>query len=401
MKILILDDDPFVLKLLPIQLRALGLKQRGYVELVSCDRGQAAVEVLQREGQRIHLIFCDLQMPEMDGIEFVRHLVRLDYRGGLVLFSGEDQRILQAAEQLARAHGLRVLGALHKPVPPSELRRMLDETLAGIPDAGAATASYEPDALRRALAAGELENHYQPKVDLATGAVVGMEALARWRHPDDGLVLPARFIPVAERAGLAGELARVVLSAALRDTARWHAAGHVWDVSVNVSLGSLSSLDFPDLVARLAEEAGVPARHLVLEVTESQMMTDRQSQLDILTRLRLKRVRLSIDDFGTGYSFMTQLRDLPVDELKVDRSFVHGAAREPQLRAMLEASLGLARQLGITAVAEGVEERADWDLLRAAGCDLAQGFLIARPMPATAVEDWFAQWHDERLALVA
>lgn len=399
-KILILDDDPFALKLLSIQLRAFGLKSRGYLELVSCERGDVAVELLEADPQDIGLVFCDLQMPEMDGVEFVRHLVRLDYRGGVILVSGEDQRILQVAERLAKAHGLKVLAALQKPVLSKQLRKVLDEAIPKITvpdDMGEKT--YGPDEFRRAIAAGEVLNHYQPKVDMASGAVVGVEALVRWQHPEDGLVMPANFIAMAEESELITDMAKVVLKAAFRQARQCHDAGQEMDVAVNVSMANLSWLEFPDFVAQQAEEAGVSLSKLVLELTESQLMKNPRTQLDILTRLRLKGVRLSIDDFGTGYSSLAQLRDVPFDELKIDRTFVHRAAGDPSLRAILEASLGLAQQLGLRTVAEGIEDREDWDFLRASGCDMAQGYFVSKPMAGEDLVGWIGGWQERRAQL--
>ncbi|WP_240538340.1 EAL domain-containing protein [Rhodoferax sp. PAMC 29310] len=253
---------------------------------------------------------------------------------------------------------------------------------------------YGADELRAAIANGELVNYYQPKVVVATGEVVGVETLVRWRHPQDGMVFPDQFIGVAEAHGLIDVLTRVVLTGALAQAKVWQDAGWVLRVAVNLSMVSLTSLDFPDFVAGLAAQAGVPPQGLVLEVTESRLMQDLRAPLEILTRLRLKRFRLSIDDFGTGHSSLTQLHDLPFDELKIDQSFVHSAWTNETLRAMYDASLGLARQLGIEVVAEGVEDRADWNFLRRTGCDLAQGYFIARPMPAADFPGWMEDWQD-------
>jgi len=159
-------------------------------------------------------------------------------------------------------------------------------------------------------------------------------------------------------------------------------------VAVNVSMANLTALDFPDFVSEQARLKGLPPASIVLEVTESQLMRDLRAPLEILTRLRLKRFRLSIDDFGTGHSSLAQLRDLPFDELKIDRSFVHGAHNNEILRAIFQASLGLAKQLGMATVAEGVEDSDDADFVRSTGCDLAQGYLIAKPMAASQVEAW-------------
>ena len=166
-------------------------------------------------------------------------------------------------------------------------------------------------------------------------------------------------------------------------------------------MDNLAALDFPDVVAQLADAAGVALPSLILEVTESRLMTDLRKALDSLTRLRLKRIGLSIDDFGTGHSSLVQLRDAPFDELKLDKGFVHGAGIDSSLRAIVEGTLGMARQLGMKSVAEGVEDRADWDFMRVLGCDVAQGYFIARPMLAIDLARWKTGWESRRRELTA
>jgi EAL domain-containing protein (putative c-di-GMP-specific phosphodiesterase class I)/DNA-binding NarL/FixJ family response regulator len=396
MTTLVIDDDPFALKLLGRQLELLGCD-----ELTLCGGAQEAIVLLEQQGHLISLVFCDLQMPDLDGVEFVRHLARIGYRGGLVLVSGEDERVLLTVQKLAQAHRMQVLGALQKPVSPAQLRHILDNkpsrpALVPVVPASA----YGAEELARAIAAGELVNHYQPKVDLATGALVGVEALVRWQHPIAGLVYPDRFISTAESHGLIDELTRAVLVNALRQSRAWQQEGLPLQMAVNVSMDNLAALDFPDVVARLAAQAGVALSNLTLEVTESRLMGDSRASLEILTRLRLKRITLSIDDFGTGHSSLAQLRDIPFDELKLDRGFIDGVSKDAALRAIVEATLAMARQLGIKSVAEGVEDRADWDLLRRLGCDVAQGYLISRPMPGNAVPGWRADWEPRRPGLM-
>ncbi len=397
MKILLIDDEVFALKLLIHQLAGLGLR-----EVTPVSGGAEALALIARGG-RFDVILSDLQMPGMDGVEFVRALTQSGYDGELVLVSGEDKRILKTAEQLARAHGLRVLGRLRKPVAPERLA----EVLAHRADAVASRPRtegrcYGPDELRQAIAAGELVCHCQPKVSLASGALTGVEILVRWQHPADGLVFPDRFISVAEEHGLIDDLTRAVLRDALRQARLWFDAGHEMHVAVNVSMDNLENLDFPDYVAAAAQEMDVSLSSMVLEVTESRLMKDMRAPLDILARLRLKRVDLSIDDFGTGHSSLAQLRDLPFNELKIDRSFVRGACRDAQLAAICDASLDIARKLGMRSVAEGVEDVDDWNFLRAHGCDIAQGYFIARPMPMAALADWLPEWkrHCIELGLV-
>jgi EAL domain-containing protein (putative c-di-GMP-specific phosphodiesterase class I)/CheY-like chemotaxis protein len=365
-----------------------------------CESAQSAQTLLESEFETIGLVFCDLQMPDIDGVEFVRHLARIGYRGGLVLVSGENGRILQTVRKLAQAHQIDMIAALAKPVSLEQLRQVLASNASRQASAArAARHAYAPGELRRAIAAGELVNHYQPKVALSTGELVGVEVLVRWQHPTAGLVLPDQFIATAEEHGLIDPLTRSVLTSALRQGRVWHDAGLDIQLAVNVSMDNLAALDFPDVVAQLANDAGVALSSVVLEVTESRLMKDLRAPLDILTRLRLKRISLSIDDFGTGHSSLAQLRDIPFDELKLDRSFVNGASRDPALRAIVEATLQMARQLGMKSVAEGVEDRADWNLLRTLGCDVAQGYLIARPMPGNELPAWWKAWQPRRMEL--
>ncbi len=384
MNVLLVDDEPFASKMLAHQLANLGFSAVSIHE-----RARDALAQIERDVGHFGLIFCDLQMPDLDGVEFVRHLGRIGFAGGVVLVSGENCRVLQTVERLAHSHKLDMLGVLQKPVSVELLKHMVERTASRADKTThAAPRVYTAEELRLGILRGEMVNYYQPKVEIATGVVSGMETLVRWQHPRDGLVYPDAFIGLLEEFGLIGELTRVVLAGALRQSRSWLDAGLHLHVAVNVSMDDLVSLNFPDVVAHELDQAGVPASSLTLEVTESRLMKDQLTAFDILMRLRLKRIALSIDDFGTGYSSLVQLRDIPFDELKIDRSFVHGAHQDASLGAIFEASLGLARQLDMKTVAEGVEDQNDWDYLRAHGCDLAQGYFVAKAMPAEDVVGW-------------
>jgi diguanylate cyclase (GGDEF)-like protein len=236
--------------------------------------------------------------------------------------------------------------------------------------------------LRRALDRDdELVLHYQPKITLAGERIEGVEALLRWQHPARGLVLPGDFVPVAEGTGLIVRLTERVLRLALAQSRSWLDAGHAVPVAVNLSTRCLLDADLPDRVQRLLSEQGVPAGLLRLEVTESAVMGDARC-LEVLQRLHDLGVRLSIDDFGTGYSSMAYLRRMPVDELKIDRSFVLGMCTAPQDTVLVRSAIDLGHNLGLTVVAEGVEGADQVAALRALGCDVAQGYHYARPMPA-------------------
>jgi EAL domain-containing protein (putative c-di-GMP-specific phosphodiesterase class I)/CheY-like chemotaxis protein len=390
-RILVLDDDPFALRMLTHLLVG-----QSFPRVVTCENGRAALEWVDRPEGSPDLILCDLNMPEMDGVEFVRKLVDHRYTGSLILVSGEDERVLKTAEKLVTAHRIPLLGHLHKPVTPEGLAAMLGRWIPPSQAQPRAQKVYGADELRAALTNGELVNFYQPKVAVATARVVGVETLVRWRHPVDGMVFPDQFIGVAEGHGLIDDLTRAVLAGALAQARVWQEAGLALRVAVNVSMDNLASLDFVDFVVGLAAEAGVPPQEVVLEVTESRLMGDLRAPLEVLTRLRLRRFHLSIDDFGTGHSSLAQLRDIPFDELKIDQSFVHGAWSDDTVRAMYDASLGLAHQLGMEVVAEGVEDGADWDFLRRTGCHLAQGYFIARPMPAAELPGWIRTWNERQ-----
>jgi EAL domain-containing protein (putative c-di-GMP-specific phosphodiesterase class I) len=205
---------------------------------------------------------------------------------------------------------------------------------------------------------------------------------------------------VAEEHGLIQDLTRVVIANALRHTKSWQLEmGLALEVAINVSMDDLGSLEFADYIAAEAAAVGMAPKDVTLEVTESRLMHDQRVPLEVLTRLRLKRFRISIDDFGTGHSSLAQLRDMPFDELKIDRGFVHGASSDKTLRAIFDTSVLLAKQLGMQIVTEGIEDRADWDYARRSGCDIAQGYFIAKPMPAKDIHDWIEEWEERALAV--
>ncbi|MFD2092045.1 bifunctional diguanylate cyclase/phosphodiesterase [Blastococcus deserti] len=245
--------------------------------------------------------------------------------------------------------------------------------------------------LRTALDTDQLDVHYQPKLELRTGAVIGVEALVRWDHPQRGLLSPDVFLPLAEQAGLMRRLALRVLERSLRDLCAWRAAGHDLSVAVNLSVSNLQDVALPGQVGMLLDAFGVPAACLILEITEDVLMADAARSQQVLTGLRRLGVRMSIDDYGTGYSSLSYLRALPVDELKLDRSFVSHLTRDERAAAIVRSTLQLSLDLGMRMVVEGVEDAATLAALRAWGCDYAQGYHIARPMPARQFLTWLAE----------
>jgi len=242
--------------------------------------------------------------------------------------------------------------------------------------------------LRQALADGALSLHYQPQVGLTTGRSRGVEALARWPHPRHGLISPALFIPLAEQSGLMAALTRWVLEAALRQARSWGQDGLDVTVAVNLCASDVQDLALPDMVAALLRAAAVPPDRLRLELTEGTLLRDPARGAAVLARLAALGVRSALDDFGTGYSSLAYLARLPVDELKIDQSFVR-ALEEGEAEAVIVAStIGLGHSLGLAVVAEGVETGATWERLARLGCDAAQGYYVSRPLPAAEMERW-------------
>jgi predicted signal transduction protein with EAL and GGDEF domain len=251
--------------------------------------------------------------------------------------------------------------------------------------------------LREAVASGGLVLHYQPKIVLESGQVDGVEALVRWPHPERGLLAPDEFIPLAERTGLIRPLTTLVIEQALAQCRAWHAAGWPLVVAVNLSARSLQDSHLPDDVARLLADAGVEARWLQLELTESMVMEDRARAVEVLDRLHAMGVGLSVDDFGTGYSSLAYLKRLPVGEIKIDKSFILHMAVDGNDALIARSTVDLGHNLGLKVVAEGVETPAAWAQLAAMGCDIAQGYLISRPLPAEDLSRWLVRWHQDRL----
>ena len=244
--------------------------------------------------------------------------------------------------------------------------------------------------LRAAIEKDELRLYYQPKVDLATGRLDSVEALVRWQHPTRGFMPPDQFIPLAEQTGLITPLSHWVLTAAVRQCRLWQDAGRPIRIAVNLSTRLLLRRDLVETITALLQAEGVQPRWLEVEITESAMMADPSRALSMLTRLHDMGVRLAIDDFGTGYSSLSYLKRLPVDEIKIDKSFVLDMPANNDDAAIARSIIDLGHNLNLSVVAEGVEDDATWHQLLAMGCDQAQGYYLSRPLPAAD----FAVWHD-------
>jgi len=376
LRFLVVEDQGFQRWTLEQMLRSMGAD-----EVLAAENGERALEIVRSAHPPIDVIVTDLKMPGMDGIEFIRHVGEAISPASFLLVSEQDPSLLASVAAMTEAYGVRLLQALRKPVT----RQKLAAAIARAREPALAAEAHHTFALRE-IDAGirnrEFVPYFQAKVSLSTGGVEGAEALARWRHPQLGLVLPGSFVHVLESNGKMEAMTLAMLEQAAAACRGWRERGFATTVSVNVSLTSLVDVGLADRLDNVVSLHGLEPADVVLEVTETAATSHLAHVLENLSRLRMKGFGLSIDDYGTGYASMQQLARVPFTELKIDRTFVQSAVGGGSGRAMLESSLEIAAKLGIAAVAEGVSSEEQLVLLRSLGCPLAQGNYFAEPMSA-------------------
>jgi len=387
LRVMVVEDHGFQRRMALRLLADLGIGQ-----VQEAADGAAALHLLETAASPPDVILVDLDMPGMDGIEFIGHVAQRRLARAVALVSALDPALLNTVQMMARAYGLYVLGSIEKPLSLEKLEDLLTRYEEHLLEAEKED-HVEVDLvdLRRGLREGEIVPWFQPQAEFANGKVVGVEALARWER--DGVVIrPQHFVHMLEADGLATELTDVILEGALRWKRRWQDDGLRLNLSVNVSPATLHDPGAADRYQQMVEAHGLSPSEVVLEITESQLMADAALGLGVLARLRLKGFGLSIDDFGTGYSSLAQLSQVPFTELKIDQGFVFGAHSQSRKRAVVEASLDLARKLQLETVAEGVETVEDWQMLAELGCGIAQGYLVGMPVSAEDLAESVRRW---------
>jgi len=337
------------------------------------------------------LLVLDLNMPEMDGIEVIRKLADKNLHLLLVLISGFDTRVLHSAQQLAKAHNFKVIATLAKPVPIHEFIEVLEQTSTNIQHEKKAPAikqDISSQELQHGLNEHQFILHYQPQVNMKTSKFEGVESLVRWKHPVRGLLYPDQFIPLAEKNKLIDQLTEEVITLAVEQNKKWKTEDFSIPISVNVSAQNITSLSLPEQLKELTDKHAVTPENITIEITESAVMKELTSSLDVLNRLRMKGFSLSIDDFGTGYSSLTHLYQAPFTELKIDQNFVSHMTSDAEALVIVKICIMLGKMLGMKLVAEGVETQEIWHDLKTLDCDIAQGYFIAKPMPANELLIW-------------
>jgi len=385
-RLLVIDDQQELCEFIAEVAKRLGFEALAVTEADAFRRGYLDFSPT--------VVVLDLQMAGADGIELLRYLGQQGAKAQVLVASGMDQRVLSIAEQVGRTQGLSMLGALQKPIMLGDLEAVLRKTMK--PSVGVSATDLE-----LALARRELQVFYQPKARYIDGRwhVEGVEALARWRHPMRGFIPPPVFIAIAESSGLIRDLTEQIVDMSMRQTAAWHAQGLKLAVAINLSPRLLNDRTFPNLAERLAAQYSVDPQYITFEITESAAMSDPDTTMDVLTRLRVKNFGLSIDDFGTGYSSLKQLYLMPFSELKIDISFVRDVCHRDEARVMVETMVLLAHKLGLTTCVEGVETQEALDFLAQANCDRVQGYLIGKPMPGADLPGAVAAWNTAPVAL--
>jgi EAL domain-containing protein (putative c-di-GMP-specific phosphodiesterase class I) len=372
------------------------LRQLGFGDILEAGDGNEALQMLERQdGGPMFLVLTDLEMPGMDGIELTCQLRDRRLAQNLIVVSARDPRLLEIIENMSFDDAcLDLLGTLLKPVQLDALTQLLERAGRAVAIKPACAQPDQPllDELAQALARGEFLPYYQPKIAMQSGQLKGMEALARWRHPQRGLLAPAHFIDALEGTPLMEDFTLAMVGQVLAQLEEWQRHGlPSLTVSINLSADNLAERGFIDRLTALVMASSVKPATLVWEVTETSVMRQLSQALTNMGRLRLMGFGLAMDDFGIGYSSMQQFARCPFTELKIDRAFVNGASQRANRHVVLKSALDLGQSLGVATVAEGVETIEDWKLLRELGCDMAQGYLLARPMPAEELVGWMRQ----------
>jgi len=377
-RVVVLDDDNVQLSLMRAMLEGFGLQHGLYTDT-------ADLALARLEQDVVDLIFLDHNRANVDGLEFIKSLGTLLYKGSLIIVSGHDQRIIESSRDLAVSYGLNVLDTVQKPVTKETVSCIL-ERMHYAPAAAAPKHAEKPVPVTIGCLQAELEGKtdflelvYQPKFNMRNGNIEGYEVLSRWKRGET-LLPPGLFIPLARESGLLDELSMQVYSKALQTHKTLSATGRELSMAINFSIPTLTKPGVVESIVRQADECGIKRSLITIEITEDQIYGSIQDYLEKLMYLVFNGLRLSIDDFGTGQSSLVHVKSIPFAELKVDRQFVHGAFKDKRSSVLFESSVRLARQLGMQVVAEGGETVEDWDFARDLGCHYFQGFYKAKPM---------------------
>ena len=386
---LIVDDSHAILNF-----TASVLKQNFVIEkITTLNSAIKAVETL-KASHDINLLFLDLNMPEMDGIQFLAELAQVNYKGFLVIMSGVAPRIIASVESLAKRHKLNYLGTLLKPLDAKDFAQVLDNIGQDkqTSSLGRELKIYE---IIRAIKNESLEVYYQPQVNLHNRKLHGVEVLVRLDHPTLGIVSPDQFLSKIEQSELMSHMTFIIIRKALRDWVKWKKQGLDLKLSINISPFTLQDPEFVEQLLAVMNEFGMPVDKICLEVTESTIAKDLSQELETLSRLNMKGIQLALDDFGQDHASIERIQSLPINVLKLDKSFFLDRKNKQGQITIIESCIAFAKRLNMITVAEGVESAEQWKLSGELGCDVAQGFYLSEPISAKDILAWVSNWKSQ------
>ena len=370
------------------------LGQLGASQVTDVPDGHIAMQGLDPAlGPAVHIAVIDLALPGMDGLELIRNLGTAGSPVRLIVTGAQPAGLLFSVETLAQAYGVDLLGTISKPVTAAKLKPLLDN-YAPMPrhDARAEEPRFSFQEIGIGLQKRQFEPFFQPKIELATGQVKGLEAFARWRHPEHGVLGPNAFIDALVESGRVDFLDWSMIEMSVQQCRVFHDKGIPISISLNIAPETLGHPNFMRQITGCLGRHKVMPDYVTFEMSESAVLNTDPHFIERLVRLRMMGFGLAIDDYGTGRSNLQLLARIPFSELKIDRSFVDGASKRRPLGTVLRSCLGLAHSLDRMSVAVGVETRQDWDFLQDLGCTYAQGYHIANPMEAAAFPGWLEDW---------
>ena len=391
LKLLVIDDESFVLSL---SVRI--LNKLGYENIDTANNGVEALEKLDKSQAPYDVIICDLNMPEMNGVEFMYHAQQKKFSGGLILLSGEDKRILETAMGLALEKNLNVLGVLPKPVSPVSLGDLLityKPTVSKKSDVDRDQAISKTEMVEGLKSEeGGLDLFYQPIAHIRSGEIAGVQTIVRWKHVSRGLLDPKTFMPLAEQLGLIDELTARVYSKAAKQSSEWLSSKIYLENSINVSTSFLSDPDLIEFILNEPGEMGVDPKYLILQIPERQLLTEFHSSSDLMMRLRFKKLGISIGNFSMSDAAMGLIKSMPFTQLKVNWGSIEAAGRNSEIESDTSNKIALAQELGMQITATGVQSRGDWDYAEKLGFDSVQGVFCSKPLSSEGLLDFIKRW---------
>lgn len=382
--IVIIDDDKFSLSTMNLLLKEIGIKN-----IIEFDEPTEAIKYITEYKNKIDIIFCDLQMPNIDGIQMIRLLSSIKYSGNIIPFSSEKLTFLRKTVELAKNLNLNVSGFMKKPVTIALLKKLIHRYEGKVISSNLYKNSgleFSKEDMKEALEKKQFELYYQPQIFSKNNNIYGFESLGRWAHPHKGIISPFSYISLLERYNLIDDYTFMMFEKLVNQLLIWQSKGYTLELSINLSPHSLKNNKLPEILESIANKYNILNQNITIEITETSYIS--LAEQEVLARLYLKGFPLSLDDFGTGYASMEALKNCIYDEIKIDRTFVNGASKDKSMQYILNSIITLANRLQLKIIAEGVETTDDVNYAIKSGCHILQGYYYSKPMNVSDCDAW-------------